>query len=97
MQKKLYYNITVILCNKRLKNKLDIIPKVTLFWKVAEMVILQRLYGKAKSWKTISFWAKLQSAKNIGKSTPEPHFQLFYAKSGSPCCKNDKIFNGSFW
>lgn len=35
IQKKLCTNIAVILCNKRLKNTLNM-PKLTLFWNVAE-------------------------------------------------------------
>ena len=45
-------------------------------------------------------WAKLQSAKNTGKSTVEPHCSCSMqkvARKSSPCCKNDEIFNASFW
>ena len=64
--------------------------------KVAEMVVLQRKNTQKRS---LFNWAKLQSAKNTGKSTLEPHCSSMQkvARKSSPCCKNDEIFNGSFW
>ena len=43
------------------------------------------------------FLGQTSKCLNIGTSTLEPHYQLFHAKTGSPCCKNDRIFNGSIW
>ena len=43
------------------------------------------------------FLGQTSKCLNLGTSTLEPHYQLFHAKTGSLCCKNDKIFNGSIW
>ena len=47
--------------------------KMTRFWKVAKMAILQTLYSKAKWSKRVSFGDEHKSAKNTGKTTLETH------------------------